>query len=472
MLNVISHWSFYWLIAVVLLSFYSFFRSNFFSTLLPILSVITISSDIVGGLSISPIKVFILISVCYIALARIPNFFYSVPYLKQTFIFLFLVALWSIYAAFNVPESQLYNVARSSLQLPPFRGLLATGFFLASSLTLLLPFYGNNKTKAAIVMIRNIATIVLFILALSIIQFVLHKVSPSLDYIWNFITMKDGGLSEINSYIGYRVSLFSQEPKYYGVLVGNMVALNLLLRMYPVHNNLSWIKSNFLLAISIFFIFATASITAIISTILGLIGIFLHNIFFVKFNRVPIYKLFTVIFIFLAILMIVLYNAEYTQERFMNYSMMGSLSGSGIYNDYGASLSTTAYIMWILQESYRFIVGVGIGNGAFYAYEYISVSSGFFDKGFTSSRVPLLDIFSGIGIIGVVFMYWIWFKWVKLLSRQFYSKNDPTIFIVGYIVYQIIVGLMVNNLPFVWFLFGMAFSIVISNRRQYFNNAR
>ena len=378
------------------------------------------------------------------------------------------IILWSSIMAFNVPESQLTNVVHTALQKPPLRGLMSTVLFVLSPAVLLVAFFGV-RSKVDVVKILHITSIALVtVVVLSFIQAISYWLIPAFDSVWNFFSMQDLGvdLSSELLLLGYRPSLFSQEPKYFGVLIGNAIAFNVLFILYPIYGLHKWVSAKILLIPLCFLLMSSASISAIVSSFLGILFIIGHYIFFQLKKTRHIFRVFLLAIILIVLIIFIFGNSEFVQDRFLLYRVMSNIDYSSAY----AELSTTAYIMWMFDKYYHFILGVGLGNGAYYAFEYISYLSSFFEYGFVSARLPILDLLSGVGVIGVALIYWIWFRWIKLLSVEVNSQNNINKFIVGFIVYQIAVGLIVEVYPFIWFLFGVGFALALSKKTNHMNN--
>jgi len=211
---------------------------------------------------------------------------------------------------------------------------------------------------------------------------------------------------------------------------------------------------------------SSASLTAITSFLLGSIGmvIFTRSKEIKSRNRIS--NVFW-IFLGLGFATLIFNEGSYLTERAGMYIQLLQNGFSGTSLD--ASLSTTAYLLWMLDDPGNLLFGVGFGNGAFYAYDYIATLSGFAERGFTSSRVPIIDLISSIGFFGALLLYLLWFKWLSYIfnfSRKLSLINFRELtFIRGGIAYYLFAGLIYSTNIQIWLLFGLAFTIISNYKR-------
>lgn len=381
------------------------------------------------------------------------------------------VLMVSIYQSFNVQTGGLETLMTSSLQKPPFRGIFSTIYFLFFYLLIFLPIAlkinSGNFEKILIVFFYS----GLFVASISIFLSFLGLISPVFYNIVDFFSLDSTKQFELEpgSSINFRPSFFSSEPKYFGLAFSNLLFFSALQRYFKLPNIPKWASSYLFMIVCVFLLILSASLTALVVFILAVFCSF-FSLIYDKSKLKAILFLF-VGFLFVTIFLVYQFSIEsFLADRINNYS---TLIGAGFDDQTSAGLSTSAYLFWLLDQPENLIFGVGLGNGAFYAHDYVFSMSGFYTTGFTSSRVPILDLLSGVGVTGVFCIYLLVFLWLKKINHAIRNlansnKIKPHFLFIKYSLIYYIIGGFIYNAYIHLFIFigiGLSFCILINSQK-------
>ena len=468
------HWTLPYLILVLVIGAFGFVakRKLLYIAALVILWTGTFT---ISGVGVSPEKLFLCIVFAYVVIFRLSNRGPQIPFFWSYFLLICYFVIYSILMSFQVPLNELSNLSPTALQIPPLRGILSTILFCISAVLIYFPFSNNGHPENLRTILRVMFGSAGFVMLVFALQLIFKILIPSMDSI--FSALSSDSLKVIvdlpgDGFLDFRPSLFSSEPKYFGLAFGNIAAFAILQRRIRLPYLAVWISSPFFLIACLFCLVISSSVAAASSFLVGCSAI----LYLTESKRITIGRRVTGFFwvslfvTFVAVLIFV--DSDFTQ-RFELYIRLSQ--GGFNDNSNGANLSTTAYILWMLNDPSKLFFGVGFGNGAFYAFDYISGNSGFSQQGFSSSRVPIIDLISSVGIFGASLLYFLWFRflsYIHVCSKKLSSdKSQELLFVRGCIIYYIFSGFIYNTNMYVWLFFGLAFSIVYSCKRRGLMNA-
>ncbi len=455
-------WGFYWVIIVGLISLLGFVKPRFFLLLLPLASIWAISTDLF--IDISAQKIVLVSFFIFTLLAGLPKELALLPTKALVVFFVLYASLYSLFMAFNVPASDLINVAFSEIQKPPIRGLLSTFLFIVAIFSLLIPFWVVDRRKFFSLLVRLSCIVALIAAIIGLTEMVVNFFTPALNGVFAFLTK--GVVIESSGFTGLRPSPFVYEPRYFGVAMGYSMMLLVLCRLYPIPFIPKFILQPWVAVFYVAMLMASASVSAILGTIAGSAA---FGIWHARQQGTNISKLLKPYLLIAIVFLFLLLNSDLLMDRFTYYlQRMGvlDLGLSAFVDQAQGGLSTTAFVAWFFDQPQNLLFGVGLGNGAYYAYDYILLDTGFHEHGFMNSRVGILDLVSGIGLVGMLILFSLWYRWWKFLGKQRFQYNSKyrnyINIIRGMLIFLVFSGMFNENYPLVWFFFGIGFALVFS----------
>lgn len=351
----------------------------------------------------------------------------------------------------------LQDVKRLFLQQPNIRGFLSTTFFLLYTSVIGIPFLIRNRFYYFTISIKY-TLISFFIISLfALLQIFTigftNIFNPFYAFFTNRLTLTPGNI------VGLRPSPFVYEPRYFGLAMGYAAMLVFLLRLFPIPNIPNFLKSNMLMSLFVLMLLFSASTSAVAGFVIGfsfvIIWLFRQN----KINKLKL--LFGIIITIIVLILSISLN-DLILERFELYLKLGAICQriSGASN----KLPMLAFIQWLLNKPNYLLYGVGFGNGAYYAYDYISMLSGFGKGGFLNARFSIIDLISSVGFLGFILLYLLWYMWIKKIHSKLMCINvkykNYFKIALGMVLYLIGTGIINENYHFVWFYFGILFSFL------------
>ncbi|MDT8308002.1 MAG: hypothetical protein RQ866_00615 [Bacteroidales bacterium] len=455
-------WGFYWVIIVALISLQGFLKPRFFLLLLPLTSIWATSTYLF--IDISVLKIVLVSFFTFTLLVGFPKELTLLPTKTLVVFFVLYAALYSLFMAFNVPASDLVNVVYSEVQKPPIRGILSTFLFLVAIFSLLMPFWIVDRLKFFSLLVRLSCMVALIAAIIGLTEMVVNLFTPAFNGVFAFLTK--GIIIESSGFTGLRPSPFVYEPRYFGVAMGYSMMLLVLCRLYPIPFIPKFILQPWIIVFFVAMLMASASVSAIVGTIAGSVAV---GVWHARQQGNNILKLLKPYLLVAVVFLFLLLNSDILIDRFTYYlERMGliDLGLSAFVDQAQGSLSTTAFVVWLLDQPQNLLFGVGLGNGTYYAYDYISLDTGFHEHGFMNSRVGIIDLISGIGLVGAAALLAIWYRWLKFLGNHKYQYNlkyrNYINITRGMIIFLICSGMFNENYPLVWFYFGVGFSFIFS----------
>ena len=340
-------------------------------------------------------------------------------------------------------------------------------------LSLLIAFWGIRERSDFSKVLRIFFITALIAALVGIIEIFAFRFAPSLNNLWlffnagNIVEIWDGKINLTS----YRPCPFVYEPRYFGFAMGFTGCLSFLCRMFPIPDIPKWATNPFFIAICFLLLLVSASISAVTGFLSGFIVL---TLWLIVYRQIVQKRVFKYAIIFFAIISIFLLNSQLLVYRFYNYMFQaGFLDQLGWINPLvypqGAKLSTSAYFSFFVDQPLHLIVGTGFGNGCFYAYDFLLGSSGFLRSGFMTSRLPIIDLISDVGILGMVFLFSLWIGWWRKLgsfSKQFEDGDQAHYFeiIRGMLVFLAISGFFFDTYALTWFFFGVGFALTLRDK--------
>lgn len=461
-----SIWATYYVILVLLICVSSVKHSKLL--IYSFLPVAVLHNGVSIGISVTGLKIVSLFILAFIVFVNFDRKFVSMIRHKELLYILPSLFLYSLISAFYVSHVGPTYSAFGTLQQPPFRGLLSTTlFFLVELLPLFILSIGTkgvawfdiDKLRFLLRIFFSVASIVIAVALLAIIS---YQYLPSLNFAINFL---DSGIeSTVGKIILYRPSAFVHEPRYFGLAMSLVFMFLLVNKFFRVLETRVWIE-NLLLISSLGLLMLSMSVSSIVSFLFSLV-VFLLWYFYISKSLAARGKV--LLFIGLAVLIVIIsmffwdglfarLERYMSQARLDRYSLFDMLSG-----EFKTGMPVLAYIKWLLTDVKALLFGVGLGNGGYYAIDFIDLKSGFFKDGILSSRVMIVDLIAGLGLLGTVLFYFIWFRWWRMLQVV---KSMEMYFIRGTLLSLMAIGLINNTYALTWFFFGISF--IVYNAHTY-----
>ncbi len=468
-----DHWSFYWIFFVVLFSSAAIFRPRMFALILPLVFFWTARAFFLIDWSV--LKLVLFLFLISIALNGFPRQISSLPNRKALIVFILLFGAWSVYAAFHVPESALIGVVRSAVHRPPLRGIVRTFYFMSFILALPIAFWGIHG-KADFSKVLRIFFITALVAAIvGVVEMFAVRFVPSLDNLWRFFNV--GNVVEIvgekKTFTSCRPCPFVYEPRYFGYAMGFTACLAFLCRIFPVSGVPKWatripfIGTCFLLSL------ASASVSAVAGVLFGFTAI---TVWLVACKRIVQKHKLKYVFFFIILVLIFLLNTQLLQHRLYGYLFSAGLADeSGLtknaFESQRGMLSTNAYLYWFINQPKYLLIGSGFGNGCFYCFKFLPYFSGWLEAGFLTARLPIIDLISDIGILGMLFLFGLWIRWwrkIGTLSKQTEDVESMHCLeiICGILLFLIISGFWFETHVLTWFFFGVALALTAANNPE------
>lgn len=453
-----DNWGFYWCITIFLLGIYSYKRPRYFYLLFPFASLWVIS--ISPAIDISSIRILLIMFIPFLILINRQKI--SIPYITLfTVIITYLILYSNIYTLIISDQHfNLQNVIKSPLQQPNIRGFLTATFFLFYVSAIFIPFLINNRFYYFTLLIKYTLISFIIISLFALLQVLTINFTSIFNAFYSFFTKE---LIQVPGHIvGLRPSPFVYEPRYFGIAMGYSIILVILLRIFPIPNIPKLLKSNMLLLLLILMLILSASTSAIGGFAVGFFFVMIWQLTYRKRNKL---KVLFIVFMTIIFFSLILSFNSLIIDRFELYLNIAGLNNGT--DELSSNLPTLAFIQWLFDQPYNLFFGVGFGNGAYYAYDYISMSTGSYRTGFFGARFSIIDLVASVGLFGCFLLYSLWFLWIKKIQNKLINIDAgyKNYFMIGLgmVLYLIGNGIINENYHFVWFYFGVLFSFLKNN---------
>lgn len=392
---------------------------------------------------------------------------------KVGFLIYFACLTSVIFSLFPPPESMLVELAPSKWQRPPWRGIVHTVLWCVQILPLFAAARWVRTPRGIAKCIRVFLTVMLITAGVGALQWVGYYFFPPLQRALRFLSADrlHGAAVYAGSegLLSYRPSPFVGEPRQFGFAMAVSAMVVLLCNLLDIPDIPRWMKSSLLFfAFFVLFIFS-GSASAILASIPAFAVLFLWLIAQDATEKNRIKRLFRVIILILACVLVVNWiqtNFSYF-ERVMVYIRQIAhidLSRGTFRIDpqfSGSRAAYTGYLAWLREEPRYLLIGAGIGNGAFHAYQYLPPSNPFSELNFSTARVGIIDLLSDIGLIGLLLMTFVWISWWRDLSHLCRYLGGTRAAMVQVSLCMVLAlsvySLVYDSLPVIWFFFGTAF---------------
>ena len=479
-MDSLIHWSLPYIMAILVIGVSGFISKINFLYMAGLILLWT-STLTVLGVGISAEKLFLFLILIHMILYYLRKPGILMPYFIPYFLLMSCLIIYSITMSFQVPPNNLSALMPTSLQLPPSRGIFSSILFFCSILVVHFSFPKHTYRQNLYIILRVMFGSAVIVIFIFMSQLFLSVISPSMNSFFALLSSNNATESVIlveegissGGFFGIRPALFSSEPKYFGLAFANIAVFALLQRNIRLPYLANWIASPIFIFTCFFCLIMSSSVTAIFSFLIGFSGILILSTPRKKKIQSRVINAFLFL-ISVGAVSILITSDSFVFQRIEMYIQLFQAGFTGDSLD--ANLSTTGYILWLIDDPSKLFFGVGFGNGAFYAYDYISITSGFSINGFTSSRVPIIDLISSVGIFGTSLIYILWFKWLSYIDK--WSKKLPLadskqlVFIRGCIIYYLFAGMLYPANIHIWLFFGLAFSFIYNSRNQILLNTQ
>ena len=373
------------------------------------------------------------------------------------------------------PASEVTYLAVSMWQTPPWRGIVAAALWCARILPVFVAARWVRSPQMFARCIRVFLVAMIITAGIGLLQWIGFYLFPPLERALAYFSFEgvegDGGGVYVGSkgLVSYRPSALAGEPRHFAFAMSISAMLTLLCSVSNVPYIPKWMKHPALFILFTVMVIFSGSASAILSTFVGLIA--LLGWFMIRGAREAsqtrsILKLLAMVLV--PALLVGLLGSRFGYfERVMDYIeqvvFIDSSRGAAWLQFYieGSRGQYTAYLSWLAAEPQYLVLGAGIGNGAFHAYDYLPSSNPFSRLTFTTARVGIIDLISDIGLVGAGLVGMVWLSWWRYCARriEFLGLERATVVHVslGMIVFLVAYSLAFDASSVIWFFFGVAF---------------
>ena len=346
------------------------------------------------------------------------------------------------------------------LQTPPTRNLLNTFFFLLSALIFVVAYNAKNPVLVIQQTLRWFLIVATVAGVFALLQIVINVFTPALNLFFGLFAKAI--ILEGQGILRLRPSVFVHEPRYFAVAMG----LGLFLLMLNDRQLLFSISRKWRLGLMFLFasmILFAASTSAILTIGTGLLAVYMADLK----RRGALLRLGVLLAMSIALFFAVRYLDLLIINRFIMY--VARIESSLVTTDRMAPLGVLAYINWLKSlPPGELLFGKGIGNSAYFAFEFISSGSMLAEKGFFSARINLFDMIGDLGLMGFIVLHAIWFLLlVKLNSRALPPHQGQILRRMKLLcVFVIVVNLSYVCYPLIWLSLGICYNLYVSGLRD------
>lgn len=351
--------------------------------------------------------------------------------------------------SFDLTLPNWSSIPLGVLQRPPLRNLMTTTFFLLSMLTFVLATQVRDCETTVSNLFNWYLKFATYAAIFALFQVIVNIYSEALNGF--FLLFSKGVILEGSGLIRLRPSPFVYEPRYFAIAMGiGLFVLLLKEKVYLVPMRFKERIATILLFLSLIMFAASTSAIAAIGA--GF-GVFLLSRLKRRGGmRVVIVVAVTGTGVYFAVESLHLLVVD-RFILYLNRAGIAATSGDGM-----AQLAVLAYADWLraipIQE---LLVGKGLGNSAYFALDYLAASSMLSEKGFFSARVNILDMIGDIGLIGFMYIHFLWFYLLqKLRESRLAEAQRPRLRMLKSFGYFLIgLNLLFKVDTLIWLILGL-----------------
>jgi hypothetical protein len=378
--------------------------------------------------------------------------------------FLWVFSIYVLFLSVNSLDLQIpaqwERIDLGALQTPPMRNLLSTFFFLLSALTFAIAYNAKNPAWVIQQTLRwflIVATVAgLFALLQIVINIFTSALNPFFQLFSKAIILEGQGMLRL------RPSVFVYEPRYFAVAMGLglfLLMLNDRQLLFPISRK----RRLMLMGLFASMILFAASTSAIITIGIGLLAVYVADLK----RRGALLKL-SVLLAMTVIIFFALRSLDLLiVNRFNLY--VDRIQNARLTTDQMAPLAVLAYVDWLrnLPPS-ELLFGMGLGNSAYFAIEFISSSSALAEKGFFSARINVFDMIGDLGFVGFIVLHAIWFLLLVKLNPKALPPHQGQILRRMKLLCVFLIGANLSYVCYtlIWLSLGMCYNMYASELRD------
>ncbi len=500
-----DHWSFYWIVVLVVLYLLALPRPARFASLLPLAYLWT--AEIRLGLSWSGFKLLAVFYVLSLLTSGTRFSRSSLPYAQILLILTLYVLAVSGYGLANMPpDIPFLHLVLSDVQRPPYRQLLQIALWLAGLLALFVSFWAIRSSNDFSRVLRVTFWSAAIVACVSFLMLVSSLAAPSVARALGMFLSYPQSID--SSGLRLRLAPFSFEPRYYGRAMAIVACLTMLCRVFPISGIPKWVTKAGTAEIALLLSLLSASVTTAGSAILGFLAVTLwllalsgerrrtgdrfrasrvatssppqkrtaergvaadsHAVLVTAKSRTILGAVVIGISVF-TLFWAARLSGERSliEERSLEYLAVSGIDveGSNLFVNLSDNVDTSwnAYVRWLATEPFYLIFGAGLGNPAFRAYWYLPEGGIVARMGLLSTRLPLLEAIGGYGLIGIALLLVLFALWFSHLGRAAYNMTTEdynTIQICrGMILFLLPAMVFHDTLPLAWFFAGTGLGV-------------
>ncbi len=437
-------WGTFFLLAILSASLLSRFRTSTLVPLTFLATVFVIESPLLPGLSTSKFAL-ILIS---LRLLTQRMRLHSTHILLIMLLAGYLVALSVAHLNLEIPNWA--NIRLGALQKPPIRNILSTALFVLAMLTFIFSAQVQDCGRVTTRLLNWYVKFAVVAAIFALFQVIVNFITPALNGFFALfsksVILEGGGLNRL------RPSPFVYEPRYFAIAMGiGVFLLQLKEREYliPMRRYPRMAMIGLFLLMMLF----AASTSAILTIATG-------------FATYLLVKLKSTRGIRLLFWAAAIGGGLYLLAGSLNFLILDRFT---LYlnriNDLGddrlGTLGVLAYADWLRTLSVvELLVGKGLGNSAYFAFDYLSASSELSRKGFFSARINFFDMIGDMGLIGFTYIHFLWIFLLRRLRENHLSGGwGEKVHLLKLFCYFLIgVNLLFKSYTLIWLVLGLSWS--------------
>ena len=439
-------WGAFFLLAILSASLLSRFRTSTLVPLTFLATVFVIESPLLPGLSTGKLAL-ILVS---LRLLTQRKRLYSTHFVLMMLLAGYLVLLSVAHINLEIPNWA--NIRLGALQKPPFRNVLSTALFLLAMLAFILSAQIQDCGRVTMRLLNWYIKFAVVAAIFALFQVIVNIFTPVLNEF--FALFSKDVILEGNGLNRLRPSPFVYEPRYFAVAMG-IGAFLLQLKeseyLIPMRRYPRMAMIGLFLLMMLF----AASTSAILTIATGFATYLL-----VKLKSTRGIRLFFLAAVIGGGLFLLADSLNFlVLDRFTLYLNRFNAGYSG--GDRLGTLGVLAYADWLSNLSFsELLVGKGLGNSAYFAFDYLSASSELSRTGFFSARINFFDMIGDMGLIGFAYIHFLWIFLLRRLQENRLSEGwrEKVRLLKLFCYFLIGVNLLFKSYTLVWLVLGLSWS--------------